>query len=477
MQQTWTNRRVTVLGLSKSGSAVARYVQKRGGQCFLSETLPATPTNEPLRRELEALGVEIEMGGHSKKCFTHSDLVIVSPGIPPSSHIMNELRMSGKEIISEVELAYRETQVPILAITGTNGKTTTTTLISNILTLAGHCAPACGNIGRPLIEVLDEEGDKLDYLVAELSSFQLEFSPTFKAQVAIFTNFKPDHLDWHGSVEAYQRAKLKLFSGAQSPDWSIVLADDPVCSKVEALTSGRVLWFSQTEAFVHGFEDKIYLDDTQHLVLARAHQPAQRMFSAKDLKLIGRHNYENVMAAVAATALVGVPPEIITQACLAFSGVEHRLEPVTTVQGTTFYNDSKATNPDATLSALRSFEDTRVILIAGGRDKHGPLDDFVETVKTHARAVVLMGEASQRFAEALQAGGFQEIYFAETFDMAISTGFQCANGEPVLFSPACASFDMFKNFEERGNVFKTLVLGLKAAVEKNSGASNPALTP
>lgn len=478
-QKTWAGRNVTILGLSKSGSAVARYIQKRGGQCFLSETLPATPGNEALRKELEALGVDVEMGGHSKKCFTHSDLVIASPGIPPSSSIMNELRMSGKEIISEVELAYRETlrhspQIPIIAITGTNGKTTTTTLISEILTRAGLNAPTCGNIGRPLLDVLDAE-TRPDYLVAELSSFQIELSPTLKAKVAVFTNFKPDHLDWHGSVDAYERAKLKLFSGAQSPEWSVLLGDDPVCRKVSSLSTGNTFWFSRDAACVSNDAHAATLTPEMNILLKRDGQADETLLNVRDLKIIGQHNYENVLAASTVARLLGVSPEVIAEACLAFEGVEHRLERVSEIGGTVFYNDSKATNPDATLSALRAFDGQKVILIAGGRDKHGPLDEFVREVKDRVQSVILIGEASQRFNEALRNGGYTAIEFCETLDLAVVRAKQLSDNEPVLFSPACASFDMFKNFEERGKVFKTLVLGLKNTLE--SSASQGVLTP
>jgi UDP-N-acetylmuramoylalanine--D-glutamate ligase len=262
VMQAWNEKKITVLGLSRSGAAVSRYVAGRGGHVFLSETTPASPQNETLRNELKALGVEIEMGGHSKQCFTHADLVVVSPGIPPSNEVLEQLRLSGKEVISEVEFAYRQAEgIPLIGITGTNGKSTTTTLISWILTHAGLSAPACGNIGLPITDVIHTH--RPDYLVAELSSFQLEFSPTLKTKTSVFTNFKPDHLDWHGSIEAYQEAKLKLFSGAQSPEWSVILADDPVSQRIASKTQGNILWFSRDQHLVSQYEHKAYLDDGQ----------------------------------------------------------------------------------------------------------------------------------------------------------------------------------------------------------------------
>lgn len=473
----WTGRNLTILGLSKSGAAVARYVQKRGGKCFLSETLPATPSNELLRKELQSIGVEIEMGGHTKQCFTHSDLVVVSPGIPPSSPIMAQLRLSGIDVISEVELAYRETDVPMIGITGTNGKTTTTTLISAILTDAGYAAPTCGNIGRPVIAVLDEE-PKLDYLVAELSSYQLAFSPTLKAKIAVFTNFTPDHLDWHGSLEAYFRAKLVLFSGDQSPEWSVILEDGGYCSRVETYTRNKVFRFARNPETVKSFHYKSYLNAENAFCLSGdfegsvAQGYAQPLFWAKDLKLIGQHNYENVLAALSVSALLGIDPHSVKKTCLNFKGVEHRLEPVANVGDSVFYNDSKATNPEAAISALRAFPAEPVVLIAGGRDKNGPLEDFVSEIKHYAKTVVLLGEAKDRFKAALTQADYLQILEASSLDEAVRLAYEHAEGGPVLFSPACASFDMFKNFEERGQAFKQCVHQLHLESQTTGNATH-----
>lgn len=470
----WKNKKLTVLGLSRSGSAVARYVAKQGGQVFLSETTPASPQNETLRQELAALGVTLEMGGHSRQCFTHADQVVVSPGIPPSSEALGQLRMSGKEIISEVEFAYRQQpEIPFIGITGTNGKSTTTTLISWILSEAGKNAPACGNIGLPITDVIQDVTIPIDYLVAELSSFQLEFSPTLKTRVSVFTNFRPDHLDWHGSIEAYQEAKLKLFTGAQSPEWSVVLADDPVSQRIAARTHGKVLWFSRDQQLVAHMPNKAYLNSQQQFIVSLEGQAPVEFFSTEDLSLIGDHNYENVLASIAATFVLGIDASSISKACLQFQGLEHRLEKVERVgpKAVQFYNDSKATNTDAAISALRAFKERKVILIAGGYDKMTPLDDFVTAAQAHARTVILLGAARERFSQAFEAAGYHSIEFADDLASAISQAYQLSDGEPVLFSPACASFDMFKNFEERGRVFKTLVHGLKTGVEASMSQS------
>jgi UDP-N-acetylmuramoylalanine--D-glutamate ligase len=467
----WHGKKLTALGLSRSGCAVARYVANRGGEVFLSETAPASPQNEALRQELQGLGVQLEMGGHSKQCFNHADLVVVSPGIPPSNEVLEQLRMSGKTVISEVEFAFRQApDVPIVGITGTNGKSTTTTLVSYILSQAGHVAPACGNIGLPITDVLNQQSPNLpDFLVAELSSFQLEFSPTLKAKVAIFTNFTPDHIDWHGSIDAYQEAKLKLFTGAQSPEWAVVLADDPVSQLVAARTQGKVLWFSRDERLVAGYANKIYLDETQQVVIQLENQPPVRLFSVDELQLIGDHNYENVLASIGATYVLGISIDIIRQACLQFEGLEHRLERVDALgpRQVLFYNDSKATNTDAAICALRAFKSNKVILIAGGYDKMTPLDDFVTAAQANARSVILIGAARDRFAQAFETAGYHSVEFAEDLEAAVSKAYHLSAGEPVLFSPACASFDMFKNFEERGKAFKACVQTLKAKTENS----------
>lgn len=460
--QEWNGKPLTVLGLSRSGAAVARYVAQRGGNVFLSETVPASPNNEALRNELSALGVAVEMGGHSKQCFTHADLIVVSPGIPPSSEAIEQLRLSGKAVISEVEFAYRQKpEIPLVGITGTNGKSTTTTLVSWILNQAGKKAPACGNIGIPITDVINQGTP--DYLVAELSSFQLEFSPTLKAKVAIFTNFKPDHLDWHGSLEAYQEAKLKLFSGAQSPEWAVVLADDPVSQSIASRTTGKILWFSRDQHLVAQYPNKAYLDENQNFVIQLEGQPLVSLFPVESLQLIGDHNYENILASASATFLLGVAPNVIAGACQRFEGLEHRLEKVDVLgdKQVIFYNDSKATNTDAAISALRAFKSRKVVLIAGGYDKMTPLDDFVTAVQANAQSVILIGAAKERFAQAFEASGYHAVEFAADLDAAIGQAYHLSNGEPVLFSPACSSFDMFKNFEERGKAFKAGVQTLK----------------
>jgi UDP-N-acetylmuramoylalanine--D-glutamate ligase len=479
----WSDRPLTVLGLSRTGASVARYVQCRGGRCFLSEVSPASPTNEAQRQDLETLGVDVEMGGHSEKCFNHADTIVVSPGIPPSNQTLKSLQMAGKEIISEVELAYRESRpIPLIGITGTNGKTTTTTLIGRILEFAGKRAPVCGNIGTPIIEVIDTPPEERpELLVAELSSFQLHHSPTLTAKIAVLTSFTPDHLDWHGSLDAYRDAKLRLFTGDQSPEWAVVHADCPISPQVSLQCRGQVLLYSRYMERVAHSPNHAYLLDGRWVTVAWTDPLSQtqkvvRLFDVNALQIFGAHNHENVLASVCVALLLGISPEVITEACLTFAGVEHRLERVRSVNGVTFYNDSKATNPESAISALRSFNQM-VVLIAGGKDKMTPLEPFVAELKRQASRVVLIGQAAQRFAEAMRQQGYQHFDFAPSLEEAVSLAYQLSQGEPVLFSPACASFDMFRNYEERGRAFKAAVDRLSLEVDATPNATPGSRAP
>ncbi|MEB3286701.1 MAG: UDP-N-acetylmuramoyl-L-alanine--D-glutamate ligase [Vampirovibrionales bacterium] len=494
----WHQKPVTVLGLSKSGAAVARYLQTRGAKVFLSESLPASPLNESLRNELESLGVEVEMGGHTARCYHHADLIITSPGIPPNGSILSELLLSGKTVWSEVELAYREAQpmrpaVGMVGITGTNGKSTTTTLIADIMQKAGLNAPPCGNIGLPILDILNDaqtSGEPLHALIAELSSFQLHFSPSLKAKVAVFTNLTPDHLDWHGSLESYQNDKLRLFVGEQSPDWCVVNAGDAFSEKIIAGTTGKVMAFALEERQVSAFPNRIYLDAQRQIQVvleedtdnkAQANTQAvlpktllpKTLLKVDELSIIGNHNFENVMASAATALILGLSIELVRSACMSFKGLEHRLERVPLEASDLeipFYNDSKATNPESAISALRAFEKTPVILIAGGYDKMTPLEPLAGEIKRHTKGVVLIGNARHRFAEAFKQAGIENVHLIEPGEHALTTAItkaidlslaeaarQNGNALPVLFSPACASFDMFKNYEERGFAFKRAV--------------------
>ncbi|MEM0951970.1 MAG: UDP-N-acetylmuramoyl-L-alanine--D-glutamate ligase [Cyanobacteria bacterium P01_H01_bin.74] len=519
---------LTVLGMSRSGYAAAMYAVKRGQSVFLSEYSPLSPANEDKIATLKALGVALEVGGHGKACFSHAETVVLSPGIPPSASIIEQLTLSKKSLMAEVNYGWLALQalnqkrsnqnssgIKTIGITGTNGKSTVTTLLSAMFACDQKTAPACGNIGIPLTSVLDkiipikaksetnnntkvntkpedQQNTQLqadtpvpEALVIELSSYQLAFSPDLHCDIAILTNFQPDHLAWHGSVENYKAAKLSLFSKKNAgvsiePQWAILPADDPVSHEIAAILNTQetsIFWFSPEAASVAGYENKAFINASGYVVVQTANQPVIEVLNSADCQLIGRHNQSNILAATCAAILSGISIAAIKKACLAFKGLPHRLNLVTSVQkqmsgnqnqtkgqnespiAVKFYNDSKATNTDAAICAMKAFDTEKIILIAGGHDKLTPLDDFVKQCIENTQAVILLGQAADRFQKALIAGGYHQagIYSVKTLADAVHQGFSLSEGSPVVLSPACASFGEFNDFEARGNAFEKIV--------------------
>lgn len=473
----WRHQPVTILGLSRTGEAVATYLARLGADVLISDHAPASDATATVRARLHAMGCAMEFGGHTERCVSHAPLLITSPGIAPHAAILQQAAAAGLTVISEVELAARENarqrRLPIVAITGTNGKTTTTTLIAHILNAAGRRTVACGNIGLPMIGCLADE--TVDTLVVELSSAQLSFSPTFQATVAVFLNLTPDHVSWHGSLAAYAEAKRRLFVGPQAPAWAVMNAEDPTARSWHNDLPSQTLWYARQREAIAGLgPNAVFLDAEGRFILRRQGLETPVGLAASDLPLKGAHNHANVLAAIGACALLpeallpdvfNSPPPLslaeIAQACRTFAGVAHRIEPVGVISRGAYrvalYNDSKATNTDAAIQALRALAPHRPILIAGGRPKDEPLQAFVAEVHAHARAVTLLGEAQSRFESALRASGYQDVYPCDTLERALDKALALSCGEPVLFSPACASFDQFQNFEHRGEVFKALV--------------------
>jgi UDP-N-acetylmuramoylalanine--D-glutamate ligase len=446
MNRDWKDINVVVLGLSRTGEAAAKYLKTAGAQCMISEK--RNTLNGDLRKieNLEALGIAVEMGGNKQETILKADVVVTSPGIPPSSEVIQLIKSHNIELISEPELAFRETTIPILAVTGTNGKSTTTSLISSIFSYAGKSAPFCGNIGYPIINEVQNEHD---YLIAEMSSFQLEYSQTFKPAIAVFLNYTADHVDWHGSEEEYLKSKTAFLKGSRSPEWVVLNACDPVLVKVAENNESKQYWFGkETEGFCSFIKEENFVLKEEEQIIP--------VLKVSEVKLIGNHNYQNIMAAIAATRIAGLDLDKIAGAVREFESIEHRLEYVTDINGVAFYNDSKATNCDSTICALKAFKEQKIVLIAGGRDKGTDLTELVTEIKKHTNAVILIGEATKRFADALTQQGYKNIYKEETLEDAVNKAYILNQGAVVL-SPACASYDMFKNFEERGHVFKDIV--------------------
>ena len=440
------NKKILVLGLSKSGIAAAKCLKKRGAEVYITEG--KTPKEEYLSQisQLQEDGIRVETSGHSEEFIKGAQIAVTSPGIPPHSEIMRILKEKNIPVISEIELAYKLTKVPFVAITGTNGKTTTTALTAHILNEVYGAVP-CGNYGLPPCDILDED---VEYFVCECSSFQLEYTKEFAPKISVFTNFTPDHIDWHEGLDNYFAAKAKIFTSPQAPSFSVLNASDKKLLEFSKICDGEVFLFDAEIGDNCSYikNDALYF---------KYHGVEEKIIDLKDCPLIGRHNYQNVMCSIIVAKLVGVENSVIRHAIMTFKVPEHRLEKFAQSGKTVFYNDSKATNPEASLVAIRSFNNCDVALIAGGRDKNTDLKEFCEAVKKHIKTVILIGEATERFDKNLKENGFNNIIKEETFDAAVEKSIEL-NPDVVLLSPACASFDMFSGYEERGRVFKQDVL-------------------
>lgn len=440
------DKKVLVLGLSKSGISAAKYLNKIGAEVYITEFRAEKAEDAQKIAELKELGIQVEMGGHSDEFIKDSYIAVTSPGIPPRADIMQKLKDAKVKVISEIELAYTQTQVPFIAITGTNGKTTTTALTAHILS-SEYKAEPCGNYGVPPCDLLEED---IDFMVCECSSFQLEYSNAFRPQISVWTNFTPDHIDWHEGLENYFNAKAKIFKAPQAPAFSVLNAKDEKLLEFSKECGGTVFMFAGDIG-----ENCSYVKDG--IIYFKRNGKEEKIISIADCPLIGEHNYQNVMCSVIVAKLEGMPVDKIRESIISFKVPEHRLEKFAQNEKTVFYNDSKATNPEASLVAINSFNDSDVVLIAGGRDKNTDLKEFCDAINKHIKTVILIGEAAERFDENLKKNGFNNIIREDTLEKAIDKSIEL-NPDVVLLSPACASFDMYSGYEERGKVFKEYVL-------------------
>ena len=439
------SEKVLILGLSKSGIAAAKLGVNLGYDVYLTEG--KAEVNEFQVKELENFGVKVEFGGHSDKFIENSEFVITSPGIPPKSDIFKRIQKQNIPIISEVEFAYLNSDTPFIAITGTNGKTTTTALVSHLLSLCFD-SPACGNIGLPPSSLVEDEND---FLVCEISSYQAQMTEKFKSYISCWTNFTPDHIDWHEGLENYFNAKAKIFLGKQSPEYAILNAKDEKLLEFSKKCKKSKVFLFDTESYPNSSyikKDAIwYKEDNQE----------EKIIDLKDSPLVGHHNYQNIMCGIICAKLCGMENEDIRNGIMSFRAPEHRLEKVRELNGIVFYNDSKATNPEASIVAIDSFNGVNVSLILGGRDKNTDLTEMCKSINEHITTVLLIGEATERFEDNLKKNGFDNIIKEETMESAIDKAISL-KPDVVLLSPACASFDMFKSYEHRGEVFKDYVL-------------------
>ncbi|HEY7403441.1 MAG TPA: UDP-N-acetylmuramoyl-L-alanine--D-glutamate ligase [Candidatus Angelobacter sp.] len=452
------NKRVLVVGLGRSGAASAIFLQEHGAKVIVSDS----KSEAQLQGDVPALldrGISIEAGRHGERTFRDQDLIVVSPGVPSDQPQLQHARTLGIPVIGEVELAFRFLQGKVLAITGSNGKTTTTSLVGEILAKSGKKTLVGGNIGTPVISLAGESTpDSL--VVLEISSFQLESIEQFRPWIAAILNITPDHLDRHHTFQAYVDAKSRIFENQradragenqQAGDFAALNADDPTCVALKDRIKAPLLWFSRKQRVESG----AFLNGDQ--IIFRQNNQEQAVLGRSDIQLKGEHNLENVLAAVCMTMVAGCTPQQVRQGVSEFRAVEHRLELVATINGVTFYNDSKATNVDATVKALESFPGN-IHIILGGKDKGSDYTVLNPLLRERVKRVYLIGAASDKIASQVQAtsvvrSGILERAVRQAFDAA-------APGDVVLLAPACASFDQFENYEHRGRIFKELVRSL-----------------
>ena len=457
------NKRVLVVGLGKSGVASALFLKERGARVTVSDA----KSEDQLREEIPVLldhGIAVETGGHGERTFRGQDLIVVSPGVPVDAPPLVQARTLGEPVIGEIELAAQFLSGRIVAITGSNGKTTTTALTGEIIAAGGYATLVGGNIGTPAIS-LAERSTRESVVVLEVSSFQLETIQTFRPSVAVVLNVTPDHLDRHRTFEAYTAAKARIFENQQSGDFAVLNADDPTCVAMAKCTPAGVFWFSREQEVSQGAcvrDGKVWF---------RGPQGEHAIMLVSEIPLKGSHNVENVLAAVCAGALIGCQPKQIGVAVRNFKAVEHRLEFVATVRGVDYYNDSKATNVDATIKALESFP-ANIHIILGGKDKGSDYTALNELLRTRAKRVYTIGAAAAKIESHIR--GAAEVVHAETLNTAVKRAAASASpGDIVLLAPACASFDQFNNYEHRGRAFKEIVHRLAAQAREQDQAASP----
>jgi UDP-N-acetylmuramoylalanine--D-glutamate ligase len=449
MDSGYRDKEVMVVGAGRSGCGLARFFRERGARVTLSDRRPAGEVAEAVG--LAAAGIRLDLGGHSTELFNAADLIALSPGVPPEIPAVVGAAARGVPVWGEVEIAWRELPQPLVAITGTNGKSTVTTIMGAAFQAWGRHTFVGGNLGTPLIEAV---GGNWDWLVVELSSFQLETVVSFRPRWAVLLNLTEDHLDRYPDMDAYQAAKARLFENQEPVDWVVLNADDPRALAAAGAARGRRSLFSGTRSLAEGMslvgEELIW-----------RWQGRETHFPSRELLIRGQHNLENVMAALIPPLVEGCPPAVAWAAATAFRGLPHRMELVATVNDVRWYDDSKGTNIGSVGKSLAGLEPP-VTLIAGGKDKQGDLTPLCEPIAAKVRTLILIGQAAPRMAAAYR--GLTAIHHAASMAEAVALSARLTPaGGTVLLSPGCSSFDMFSGFEERGRVFAEAVRNLTAA--------------
>ncbi|MHB8171870.1 MAG: UDP-N-acetylmuramoyl-L-alanine--D-glutamate ligase [Thermincolia bacterium] len=447
------NKKVLIIGMARSGVAAARFCRDKGAVVTAYDGKLPEQIGK-VADELGSLGITLSLGVDPVIAPGAYHLAVISPGVPPTISVVGQLKKAGIPLIGEIELAYGFAKAPIVAITGTNGKTTTTTLIGEIFRDAGRQTCVAGNIGLPFIEEVEKYSEQA-VLVLEVSSFQMETVDKFKAKVGMILNITPDHLDRHETMENYALAKSKVFANQGLEDFSVLNYDDPQVLSMAVQTGGRVIFFSRK----HKLEEGVSVDEGQ--IVVKWNGQTTPICAVNEVSILGAHNLENALAAVAAGWVMGVKADSLAWTLKRFQGVAHRMEAVAEIEGVKFINDSKGTNPDAAIKALESFNEP-IVLIAGGKNKGLDFTEFALKIKEKVRSLVLVGEAAPAIREAVVEQGFTDSKKADSFEEAVKMAAREARpGEIVLLSPACTSWDMFNNFEERGDLFKQVVYSLR----------------
>lgn len=447
------NKKVLVFGLGISGIGAGKILEAHGADVVLYDGNQKL-TEEKVRKQLgEDSNARIVIGEFPEEILENLDMTVLSPGVPTDLPVIEKMRKQGVTVIGEVELAYQYGKGDVLAITGTNGKTTTTTLLGEIMKNYQDNVYVVGNIGTPYTTAASLMTDDT-IIVAEMSSFQLESIVDFRPRVSAILNFTPDHLNRHHTMEAYVNAKKNIAKNQTEDDYCILNYEDELTREFGKEVKAKVLYFSSQRKL----EEGIYLEDGN--IIYHYGNVSEKICHVDELQILGTHNHENVMAACAMAAVYGVPVEKIRESVKAFKGVEHRIEYVTEKDGVAYYNDSKGTNPDAAIKGIQAMN-RPTVLIGGGYDKGSEYTEWINSFDGKVKKLILIGDTKEKIAEDARKCGFTDYEFADTFEEAVLTAAKIAeSGEAVLLSPACASWDMFPSYEVRGEKFKEIVKSL-----------------
>jgi UDP-N-acetylmuramoylalanine--D-glutamate ligase len=460
--QEYRGKEVVILGLARSGVAAAKFFHQMGAVVTVNDKKERSAC--PEADELEALGISVVCGSHPDSLIHDGvALVVKNPGIPYTVQPVRQAKERAIEVVTEVEVAFHICQAPMIGITGSNGKTTTTTLIGLMLAAGGLSPIVAGNIGRALTEAATEAKPS-DWMVVELSSFQLKGTKSFRPRIACMLNVYETHLDYHGSMDDYIASKVKIFDNQLPEDTAILNWDDPICNRLMPIMKAKLLPFSMKEVLPHG----VYLDAaTQTIVYSDVEGVKHPILPVKEMGIPGSYNVENALAAAGAALTAGVEPSVIADVLREFRGVEHRLEFVKELNGVTFYNNSKATNPAASIKSIEAF-DQKIVLIAGGLDRGSDYMELLPTLRDRVKAIVTLGETKEKINHVAALAGISLIQTvdtannaADTVALAVQKALSMSEaGDIVLLSPACASWDMFPSYEDRGRMFKESVHNL-----------------